>query len=143
MDAPTKDEIAQVFKKLKYVPGNKVRTHPSFYNTLDNLQLPHFVNTAITVCLSDCWIIHNPGLFWLQQSKSHLVICDIRCADLSGLFEQAQKPWCSFVLCEEHWSGQMDLGSATCYADRGKCKRCEYFYWKPLIITIIITQNTM
>jgi len=24
MDAPTKDEIAQVFKKLKYVPGNKV-----------------------------------------------------------------------------------------------------------------------
>ena len=25
MDAPTKDEIDQVFKKLKYVAGNKVR----------------------------------------------------------------------------------------------------------------------
>lgn len=26
MDTPTKDEIDQIFKKLKYVPGNKVRT---------------------------------------------------------------------------------------------------------------------
>lgn len=122
---PSKSDIEAVFQRLRAIPSNKV----CFYLSSDICQ---FIIRVFDYqfCV---------GMFRLQRQKSYVVVGDVWCVHLPGLFSGASQPGRAHhfraLYAARH---QLDMEAAKEHAARRQCERSTTRYHFLSYMTIIM-----